>query len=180
MNRRQFLGGLIAGGTAAVIAEFGVSPHMAEEVLEELAKDAKKDVFLPPKTEFFGNDKLVIPANEVWLSTADIRQYYAEEAGKALARKVDDEIMSVVRRMQHCIDQDLKEIDNPDAKVILNPPRINVKSADKNGRVRRWEMVAGAKPSVSFIGTDLIEVGYLEGCPENRGGLVDHTGHEFV
>jgi hypothetical protein len=174
VNRRGFISGLLAAGTVAIAAEFKVTEAVAEEMLEELTKDQDRIFVSGPKTEFLAQP------DKIFTSTANIREFYANECAKALGRDVDNQIMRVVRRMQDAIDTDLAEIGS-DAKIIVEMPRIELTGPLSNPK-RSFNLVAGVRPEKSFLGTDILKVGFLDGAPrsDEARGILDHTGREIA
>lgn len=178
MDRRGFLLGAIGAGAAAIAAEMGISEAMGEEVLEEFQKDLGREVFGPPKGEFLGHN------TAMWSSRANLSQFYAEEAGKALNRAVDKQILSAVRRMEAHIDADFAEMAKngiPEGKVLLEAPKV----VKLNESGSKFEIIAGSKTGKSFLGTDIVTVGYIAGAKEiihdargsrPRGALIDLNG----
>ena len=177
MNRRGFIGSLLAAGTVAIAAEFKVSEAVAEEMVEELTKDASRTMIAMPGQAF------IAPDDKIFQSTAEIRKFYAEECGKALARNIDNQIISVCRRMEGAIKDDLREIGS-DARIVVEMPKIVINPQDvMNGKPRpRFELIAGVKPETDFLGNEYLKVGFLPGVglSTDNQALVDHTGREFA
>ncbi len=172
MNRRQLLKGLIAAPAVAVAAHFNVPDYMGEEIQEELKKDLLKTHVAMPK-EVFDNRPVwrsVKGVEKVWKEhiLGDIQKRYSEDAGKALASKID----RTIRQMVRVVDLDLQKAElTNDHKVIIQPPQVTVLRADTDNPV--LELRAGLEETTGLFGKKEHRVGYI------ARGIVDAKGNEL-
>lgn len=178
MNRRQLLKGILAGGAVAIADQFGVTEAVAEEIEEELILDLQK-----PARQYFETPNTVFrPPEDLWQSTANVREVYSHYVSEELAKQVDQDIFAklepkiktTVRRLVNAIDQDLSVADKEHSKVILGMPKVETRHTGIfTGKEPQIVLKAGAEVKKNFLGGEEVSVGYIQ------ESLVDKFGQKF-
>lgn len=144
----------------AVAAKFGAPEHMGEEIKAELAKDLAVDRFL------IGAPRQVFEPAPVWASVSGTASYWADElrkqrhdyieqAGRAMAEKLDRDILAMCTKLARKIDADLAAEKIPvEKQLIVGMPELS------KTRYGAWQLEAGAAKKTTFFG-DEIRVEYI-------------------
>lgn len=164
MNRRNFLQGLLGASAATVAAQFGAPEWMGEEIKEELVKDLSRTSISIPG-QVFDN-------RPVWTSISGVRQVWVDHVAKELARQIDRDILDsvssdierTVNTMVRAVDMDVRKAkkDFPEGgKIIIQTPRVRVKSHSYQGSKPIFELKAGLEKKKGLF-DDEFRVGYLQ------------------